>query len=243
MKMPIIQQVEIIDKRNLGLDIEGIEVLAADQRRLRVDAFVRWRINDPLRYYQRFRTEDAARSQLNRITTSAIREVLGDVPVPVIVSGQRAQLMGRIRQGVNTGLASDGIDIIDVRIRQADLPNEVAEGVYNRMRTARLQEAQRIRSEGEEKARLIRATAEREKTVIEAQAREQSSKIRGEGDAKASETYATAYNKDAEFFRFQRALIACEASIQEGTQVIVGPKSLGICDQFFDSARAAGGPR
>ncbi len=243
MKMPIIQQVEIIDKRNLGLDIEGIEVLAADQRRLRVDAFVRWRINDPLRYYQRFRTEDAARSQLNRITTSAIREVLGDVPVPVIVSGQRAQLMGRIRQGVNAGLAKDGIDIIDVRIRQADLPNEVAEGVYNRMRTARLQEAQRIRSEGEEKARLIRATAEREKTVIEAQAREQSSKIRGEGDAKASETYALAYNKDPEFFRFQRALIACEAAIQEGTQVIVGPQSLGICDQFFDSARAAGVPR
>ncbi|MDP1556931.1 MAG: protease modulator HflC [Hyphomonas sp.] len=243
MKWPIVQQVEIIDKRNLGLDIEGIQVLASDQRRLRVDAFVRWRINDPLRYYQRFRTEEAARSQLNRITTSAIREVLGDVPVPEIVSGQRAQLMGRIRLGVNAGLASDGIDIIDVRIRQADLPNEVAEGVYNRMRTARLQEAQRIRSEGEERARLIRAQAEREKTVIEAQAREQSSKIRGDGDAKATETYAAAYNKDPEFFRFQRALVACETAIQEGTQVIVGPKSLGICDQFFDSARAAGGPR
>ncbi len=243
MKIPIVQQVEIIDKRNLGLDIEGIQVLASDQRRLRVDAFVRWRINDPLRYYQRFRTEDAAQSQLNRITTSAIREVLGDVPVPEIVSGQRAQLMGRIRQGVNAGLAADGIDIIDVRIRQADLPNEVAEGVYERMRTARLQEAQRIRSEGEERARLIRAQAEREKTVIEAQAREQSSKIRGEGDAKASETYATAYNKDPEFFRFQRALIACETAIQEGTQVIVGPNSLGICDQFFDSARSAGVPR
>ena len=116
MKIPIIQQVEIIDKRNLGLDIEGIQVLAADQRRLRVDAFVRWRINDPLRYYQRFRTEEAAANQLNRITTSAIREVLGDVPVPEIVSGQRAQLMGRIRQSVNAGLAADGIDIIDVRI-------------------------------------------------------------------------------------------------------------------------------
>jgi membrane protease subunit HflC len=243
MKIPIYQQVELIDKRNLGLDIEGIEVLAADQRRLRVDAFVRWRINDPLRYYQRFRTETAAQSQLNRITTSAIREVLGDVPVPEIVSGSRAQLMGRIRKSVNDGLAQDGIDIIDVRIRQADLPTEVAEGVYNRMRTARLQEAQRIRSEGEERSRLIRAQAEREKTVIEAQAREQSSKIRGEGDAKASETYATAYNKDPEFYRFQRALIACEASIQEGTQVIVGPQSLGICDQFFDSARSAGGPR
>ena len=243
MKLPIIQQVEIIDKRNLGLDIEGIEVLASDQRRLRVDAFVRWRISNPLLYYQRFRTELAAESQLNRITTSAIREVLGDVPVPEIVSGQRAQLMGRIRTSVNNGLAKDGIDIIDVRVRQADLPSEVAEGVYNRMRTARLQEAQRIRSEGEEKARLIRATAEREKTVIEAQAREAAEKVRGEGDAKATETYAAAYNKDPEFFRFQRALIACEAAIQEGTQVIVSPNSLGICDEFFDSARAAGVPR
>lgn len=243
LKIPVYQQVEIIDKRNLGLDIEGIEVLASDQRRLRVDAFVRWRINDPLRYYQRFRTENAAESQLNRITTSAIREVLGDVPVPEIVSGQRAQLMDRIRLSVNAGLATDGIDIIDVRIRQADLPTEVAEGVYNRMKTARLQEAQRIRSEGEERARLIRAQAEREKTVIEAQAREQAEKIRGQGDAKATETYAAAYNKDPEFFRFQRALIACEASIKEGTQVIVGPQDLGLCDQFFDSARAAGAPR
>lgn len=243
MKIPVYQQVEIIDKRNLGLDVEGIDVLASDQRRLRVDAFVRWRINDPLRYYQRFRTEQAAQSQLNRITTSAIREVLGDVPVPEIVSGQRAQLMGRIRQSVNTGLASDGIDIIDVRIRQADLPSEVAEGVYNRMRTARLQEAQRIRSEGEERARLIRAQAEREKTVIEAQAREAAEKVRGEGDAKATETYAAAYNRDPEFFRFQRALIACETAIQSGTQIIIGPNELGICDQFFDSARAAGGPR
>ena len=243
MKWPIVQQVEIIDKRNLGLDIEGIQVLASDQRRLRVDAFVRWRINEPLRYYQRFRTERAASEQLNRITTSAIREVLGDVPVPEIVSGQRVQLMGRIRESVNAGLASDGIDIIDVRIRQADLPTEVAEGVYERMRTARLQEAQRIRSEGEERARLIRAQAQREATVIEAQAREASSKIRGEGDAKATDTYATAYNKDAEFFRFQRALIACETAITEGTQVIVGPQSLGICDQFFESARTAGGNR
>lgn len=243
MKVPIYQQVEIIDKRNLGLDIQGIQVLASDQRRLQVDAFVRWRISNPLLYYQRFRTERSAEDQLNRITTSAIREVLGDVPVPEIVSGQRAQLMGTIRTNVNAGLAKDGIDIIDVRIRQADLPAEVAEGVYNRMRTARQQEAQRIRSEGEEKARLIRATGEREKTVIEAQAREEAEKVRGEGDAKATETYAAAYNKDPEFFRFQRALIACEAAIKEGTQVIVGPDDLGLCDQFIDSARAAGTPR
>jgi membrane protease subunit HflC len=243
VKIPIYQQVEILDKRNLGLDIQGIEVIASDQRRLRVDAFVRWRISDPLRYYQRFRVESAAEAQLNRITTSAIREALGDVQVPEIISGQRAQLMNRIRENVNRGLANDGIDIIDVRIRQADLPREVAEGVYNRMRTARLQEAQRIRSEGEERARLIRAQAEREKTVIEAQAREQAEIIRGEGDARATEIYASAYGRDQEFFRFQRALVACEKAIQRGTQLIIGPRSIGVCDQFFDSARQAGGTR
>lgn len=242
-KIPVIQQVEVLDKRNLGLEIEGIQVLASDQRRLRVDAFVRWRIKDPLRFYQRFRTESAANSQLARITTSSIREALGDVPVPEIISGQRAALMNRIRDKVNGELTTDGIDIIDVRIRQADLPQEVAQGVYSRMQSARLQESQRIRAEGEERARFIRAQAEREKTVIEAQAREQAERIRGEGDARSSEIYANAYGRDAEFFRFTRALIACEKAIQQGTQLIIGPDSLGICDQFLDSARASGTPR
>ena len=242
-KVPIIQQVEILDKKNLGLDIENIEVLASDQRRLTVDAFVRWRIKDPLKFFQRFRTESSAAAQLTRITTSTIREALGDVPVPEIISGQRAQLMDRIRENVNTQLTDDGIDIIDVRIRQADLPNEVAAGVYSRMQTARKQEAERIRAEGEERARLIRAQASRERVVIEAQAREQAEKIRGEGDAKSTEIYANAYNNDPEFFRFQRALIACEKAIQKGTQVVVAPNSLGLCDEFINRARANGGSR
>ncbi|MBU1287993.1 MAG: protease modulator HflC [Alphaproteobacteria bacterium] len=242
-KIPLIQQVEKLDKKNIGLDIQNIEVLASDQRRLSVDAFVRWRIKDPLKFYQRFRTELAAASQLNQITNSTIREELGDVPVPEIISGQRSQLMDRIRVKVNEQLSDDGIDIIDVRIRQADLPQEVAQGVYSRMQSARFQEAQRIRAEGEEKSRLIRAQASREKTVIEAQAREQGQMIRGEGDAKSTEVYANAYNKDPEFFRFQRALIACDKAIQEGTQVIVAPKGLGICDEFIESARVNGGSR
>ena len=242
-KIPVIQQIVKLDRKNLGLDIEDIEVLASDQRRLTVDAFVRWRISDPLKFYQRLRTESAASGQLSRITTSTIREALGDVPVPEIISGQRSQLMERIRENVNNELKDDGIDIIDVRIRQADLPREVANGVYSRMQTARKQEAERIRAEGEEKARLIRAQAAREKTVIEAQAREQSEIIRGEGDARSTEIYANAYNRDPEFFRFQRALIACEKSIQEGTQVIVGPDGLGLCDEFIERARANGGSR
>ncbi|MEM0985447.1 MAG: protease modulator HflC [Pseudomonadota bacterium] len=239
-KLPLIQQVTVLDRKNLGTDISDIEVLASDQRRLRVDAFVRWRISDPLRFYQRLRTEAAAAAQLQRFTESAIREALGDVPVPEIVSGQRAQLMNRIRTTVNNNLEQSGIDIIDVRIRQADLPAAIAEGVYSRMRSARQQEAERIRAEGDEAARRIRAEAERQAIVIRANAREESEKIRGEGDALRNEIYAEAYNRDPEFFRFYRSLIACEKSIQQGTQLIIGPENLGVCDVFGnDAARSS----
>ena len=180
-KTPLVQQVTILDRKNLGTDISDIEVLASDQRRLVVDAFVRWRISDPLRFYQRLRTELAAEAQLERFTESAIREALGDVPVPEIVSGSRAELMNRIRSTVNNNLEQSGIDIIDVRIRQADLPQAIAEGVYDRMRSARQQEAERIRAEGDEQAQRIRAEGQREATVIRARAREESEKIRGEG--------------------------------------------------------------
>lgn len=242
-KAPFIQQVTILDRKNIGLNMSDIEVLASDQRRLVVDAFVRWRITDPLKFYQRLRTESVAAAQLNRFTESAIRAALGDVPVPEIVSGQRSELMDRIRQSVNENLADTGIDIIDIRIRQADLPDEIAEGVYNRMRTARQQEAARIRAEGEEKARLIRATAQREATVLLAQAREKSQKIRGEGDAQRNKIYADAYNADPVFFRFYRSLIACEESIKKGTKIIVDPSNLGVCDIFSEEASRTGGNR
>jgi len=242
-KIPVIQTVEKLDRKDLGLDIENIQVLASDQRRLAVDAFVRWRISDPLQFYQSLRTIPGAANQLNDVTKASIREVMGDVPVPEIISGQRSELMENIREKVANELADAGISIIDVRIRQADLPREVADGVYSRMQTARKQEAERIRAEGEERARLIRAQAEREKTVLEAQAREQSEVIRGEGDARSTEIYASAYNNDPEFFRFQRALIACENSIQEGTRIVVAPDSLGLCDEFINRARANGGSR
>ena len=225
LKLPIAQQVVMLDRKNIGLNISDIEVLASDQRRLVVDAFVRWRINDPLKFYQRLRTESQASRQLDRFTESAIREALGRVPVPEIVSGQRAQLMDRIRETVNTNMGDTGIDIIDVRIRQADLPDQIAEGVYDRMRTARQQEAQRIRSEGAEEA--IR---------IEAAAREESERIRGSGDAQRNAIYAAAYGKDPEFFRFYRSLIACEEAIQDGTRLIVGPEKLDVCSVFSDQA-------
>ncbi|MEL6473555.1 MAG: protease modulator HflC [Pseudomonadota bacterium] len=228
-KVPVAQQVVMLDRKNIGLDISDIEVLASDQRRLVVDAFVRWRINDPLRFYQRLRNEQAAAAQLNRFTESSIREALGRVPVPEIVSGQRAQLMNRIREDVNSNMEGTGIDIIDVRIRQADLPLQIAEGIYDRMRTARQQEAQRIRSEGAEEA--IR---------IEAAAREESQRIRGDGDAQRNAIYAAAYGRDPEFFRFYRSLLACEEAIQQGTRLIVGPENLDVCGVFSAQAERAG---
>lgn len=239
-KIPFIENVITFERKNIGTGIANIEVLASDQRRLTVDAFVRWRISNPLEFYQRLGNEQRASSQLQLITESSIRNALAQVPVPEIVSGQRVALMEQIRATVDASLSDNGIDIIDVRIRQADLPETVQEGVYKRMRTERDQEAQRIRSEGDEQAKLIRATAQREATVLEAQAREESEKIRGEGDALRNKIYADAYSKDPEFFRFQRALIACEEAIQEGTQIVVAPENMDLCQVFIDRARAAG---
>lgn len=243
-KVPLVQDVVILDRKNLGLDIADIQVLASDQRRLVVDSFVRWRIADPLQFYTTLRTEAGAADQIRRVTESAIRETLGDVPVPEIISGQRAALMNRIRDIVNADLADAGIDIIDVRIRQADLPQEIADGIYIRMQTARRQEAERIRSEGEEAALLIRATAQREATVIEARAREQSQIIRGEADAQRTAIFTQVHSQDPEFFRFYRSLEACEQSIEAGTRLIVGPGNLAICDVFSDeAARSSSGNR
>lgn len=228
----------IMDRKNLGLDVEGLQVLASDQRRLKVDAFVRWQIKEPLKFYQRLRTERAAASQINRVTESAIREALGTQPVKEIISGQRAILMDRIRNNVNADLAGDGIDIIDVRILQADLPAEVAAGVYGRMSSSRRQEAEGIRAGGEEQARKTRAEAARDALVLVAQARERAEIIKGEGDAKRNEIYADAYNLDPDFFRFYRSLEACKNSINEGTRIVVSPEQLNLCRVFEEQAGA-----
>lgn len=228
----------IMDRKNLGLDVEGLQVLASDQRRLKVDAFVRWQIADPLKFYQRLRTERAAASQINRVTESAIREALGTQPVKEIISGQRAILMNRIRTTVNANLAGDGIDIIDVRILQADLPAEVAAGVYKRMSSSRYQEAEGIRASGEEQARKTKAEAARDARVLVAQAREQSDILKGSGDAKRNEIYAEAYSQDPDFFRFYRSLEACRRSITPGTRIVVSPDQLNLCRVFEEQAGA-----
>ena len=241
-KIPLIQNVVTYDRRNLGLDVPNIEAYASNQEQLIVDAFVRWQISDPLAFYQRLGTEREARSQLLNFTDAAIRNALASRLPEDIISGQRSELMDEIRDSLASGIAGRGIEIIDVRIRRADLPDDVSERVFSRMEATRNQEAEQIRAEGDERARAIRARAERDRTVILAEARQESEQIRGEGDARRNEIYADAYERDAEFFRFQRALIACEEAFTEGTRVVVGPNQLGLCNDFIQQARTNGSP-
>ncbi|MEE2878081.1 MAG: protease modulator HflC [Pseudomonadota bacterium] len=239
-KIPLIQNVVTYDRRNLGLDVRDIEALASNQEQLIVDAFVRWQISNPLAFYQRLGTEREARSQLENFTDAAIRNALASRLPEDIISGQRSELMDEIRDSLATNISGRGIEIIDVRIRRADLPDDVSERVFRRMEATRNQEAEQIRAEGDERARLVRARAERERTVLLAEARQQSEEIRGEGDARRNEIYAEAYQRDPEFFRFQRALIACEQAFTEGTRIVVAPDQLGLCNDFIDQARANG---
>lgn len=243
MKIPLFQNVVVYDRRNLGLNVEGIEAYASNQEQLIVDAFVRWQIADPLAFYQRLNNEREARSQLRNFTDAAIRNALASRLPEDIISGQRSELMDEIRTNLAGNIAGRGIDIIDVRIRRADLPDDVSERVFQRMEATREQEAEEIRAEGDERAQLVRATAERERTVILAEARQRSEEIRGEGDARRNEIYADAYERDAEFFRFYRSLIACEEAFTEGTRVVVGPNQLGLCNDFMAQARQSGSRR
>ncbi|MEL6830455.1 MAG: protease modulator HflC [Pseudomonadota bacterium] len=239
-KLPFVQSVVTFDRRNLGLDVPDIEVFASNQEQLIVDAFVRWQIDQPLEFYQRLGNQREAERQLLRFTDTAIRNALGTKLPEEIISGQRSELMDQIRDSLGGAIAGRGIDIIDVRIKRVDLPDEVSQRVFDRMAATRNQEAEQIRAEGDERAQLIRAEAERERTVLLAEARRDSEKIRGEGDARRNDIYAQAYGQDTEFFRFQRALIACEQSLAEGTQIVVAPDGLGLCDEFIDRARTSG---
>ncbi|MEM5516522.1 protease modulator HflC [Henriciella sp. AS95] len=242
-KIPLLQNVIVYDKRNLGLDVPNIEAYASNQEQLIVDAFVRWQISDPLAFYQRLNRQSEAESQLLNFTDAAIRNALASRLPEDIISGQRSELMDEIRDNLASAIEGRGIQIIDVRIRRADLPDDVSERVFSRMEATRNQEAEQIRAEGDERARLVRATAERERTVLLAEARQESEEIRGEGDARRNEIYAEAYERDPEFFRFQRALIACEQAFTDGTRIVVAPNQLGLCNDFIDQARISGTPR
>lgn len=225
------EEVLLFGKQNIELDLDPKEIQAGDQERLEVDAFLRYRTVDPLRYFQTLRDERGARVRLNTIVEDALRGVIGQIPSQDVISGQRAELMERVQAAVEAieNEADLGVEIIDVRILRADLPSDVEERVFVRMRTEREQAAALIRAEGEERALEIRAGADREVTVLLANARAESERIRGEGDAERNRIYAAAYGSDPEFFAFYRSMIAYETALRDGTPIVLPPDS-----EFFN---------
>ena len=225
-KIPFIQNVVLLDKRILNLDAPSEEVIASDQKRLIVDAFARFKIKDPLKFYISVGNERVARSRLSTIINSRIRGVLGKEELATLVSKERARLMDKITQDVNSEASKLGIEIIDVRIKRADLPQANSEAVYRRMQTERLREAKEFRAEGAEIAQTVRSTADKEVTILLAEANKKSEILKGEGDGKRNKIFADAYGKDPDFFSFYRAMQSYEKSLIGGeTSLILSPDS------------------
>jgi membrane protease subunit HflC len=224
VKAPFIDTVVYIDRRILDLEAPPQEVIASDQKRLVVDAFARYRINDPLRFYQTLGSIQGANSQLSILLNSALRRVLGEVTFTNVVRDQRAELMARIRELVDREATAYGIVVVDVRIRRADLPEQNSQAVYQRMQTERQREAAEFRAQGAQRGQEIRSRADREVTVLVAEATSQSEQIRGEGDATRNQIFADAFNKDADFFAFYRSMQAYETGLRHNdTRFLLKP--------------------
>lgn len=240
LKTPFLENVVKFDRRNLALDIESGEITASDSNRLIVDAFVRYRINDPLAFYRTLRDERTANDRIERLVNSSLRQILGTAISSDIIAGRRAQLMQLTRQDVakRANASRLGIQIIDVRIRRADLPDENQAFVYRRMQTNLQQEAQRIRAEGEQQKREIIAQADREVTITLAQAQEQGETIRGQGDAARTRIFAQSFGRDPSFAAFYRSMQAYEASLGNGeTTMVLSPDSAFF--RYFDRGPSA----
>ena len=229
-KVPFAESVDFIDKRNRNLEQGQTEIIARNQERLIVDAFARYRIIDPLRFYQSVRSETIGEERVGSQLEDALRAVLGSVTVDEIISERRSELMGRIQEQLSQSARPLGVEIIDVKIRRADLPQTNSEAVFQRMIAERRQLAQQYRSEGSERANQIRAQADRQVIEIKAQAEEEAQKIRGAADGERNAIFAAAYSKDPEFFAFYRSLLAYEEALKKSgesgdTTILLSPES------------------
>ena len=236
-KLPFIQNVVFLDKRILNLDAPPEEVIASDQKRLIVDAFARFQIVDPLKFYISVGNERVARSRLSTIINSRIRSVLGTQRLQTLLSEDRNKQMALIQDGVNKEAENFGIKIVDVRIKRADLPQANSDAIYRRMQTEREREAKEFRAKGAEMAVTITSTADKEVTVILAEAEKKSEIMKGEGDGQRNKIFADAFGKDADFFAFYRAMQAYERALIGGeTSLIMSPDSEFF--KFFGNVKA-----
>ena len=227
IKLPFIQDVEYYEKRVLSLiPQDAEEVILADQKRILVDAYARYRISNPLLFYQTVRNEFGARTRLESIIDSSVRRVLGSETLASILTGMRNNINDNIKDEVEESVTSLGIEIIDVRLRRADYPESTSQNIFNRMKSEREREAKEFRATGEEEAQKIRADAEKTRTVIVAEAARKAQENRGRGDSEAIEIYANSFGKDADFFSFYRSMEAYRAAIGESeTSMVLSPDS------------------
>lgn len=239
-KLPLVETVDIFDKRILDLDTQTQEVTASDQKRLLVDAFARYKIIDPLKFYQTLRFEGAVRSRLGPIVESALRRALGSSTFQDVVRDKREVLMKRIAANVNEEGRDFGLEVVDVRIKRADLPEQNQKSVFDRMRAERQREAAEFRAQGTGEASRIKATADREVTVIKAEATRKGEELRGQGDAERNRIFAEAFGQDPDFFGFYRSMQAYEQGLKpDGTRLVISPDS----DFFRYFNNPEGGPK
>jgi len=226
MKLPFIENVIFYDNRLLDFEPPPEEVIVSDQKRLVVDTYTRYRITNPLLFYQTVNSEAAVRARLSAMVNGSLRRVLGNVTLSALLSHQRSAIMGQIRDEVTAQGKSFGIDVVDVRIRRADLPEENSQAIFARMQSEREQQARQYRGEGAEAAQTVRANAERERTVILAEAQRDAQRVRGDGDAESIRVYAGAFGQDKEFFAFYRSMQAYrEALTGRSTSFVLTPDS------------------
>ncbi|MGE5537596.1 MAG: protease modulator HflC [Gemmatimonas sp.] len=235
LKIPFIQNVVYMDNRVLDLDPPAEEVIASDQKRLVVDAVARYRITDPLKFFQTVGNEQGLQARLSRIVNGSLRNVIGNYTLLDVLSDRRAAIMAEIRDQVNGEVSSFGIAVIDVRLRRADLPQANSDAIFQRMRSERDREAKQARAEGAEIAQRIRARAERERTVITAEAQKTSQIVRGEGDGQSVKIYADAFGRDPQFFAFYRSMEAYRKALGgDNTTMVLAPDSEFF--RFFGTA-------
>lgn len=225
-KIPFVQNVEFFDKRILTVDAEAKELTASDGKRMIVDAFVKFRIKDPVTFYKTVHNYYGVKIRLNKILESSMRKVIGRKPLTVLLSAERSEVMHDISTGVNKETQDFGLEVVDVRILRADLPKENSAGIYGRMQTEREKEAKQIRAEGKEEATKIRSRADKESKIILAEAYSNAEATKGEGDAEAAKIYNKAYSKDADFYKFYKTLsVYKEVMSKDDTSFVISPDS------------------
>lgn len=240
LKVPFLERVIIFDKRILSQEAEKEEIITADQQRLVVDAFIRYRIEDPLQFYRTLRDEQTAETRLNTLVNSSLRQILGSASQTDIVSRRRGALMTLARDDVarRARASGFGLAVLDLRIKRADLPEANQEAVFNRMRTARQQMAAQLRAEGEQRKREIIATADKDVAITLATAQQEAGKIKGEGDALRAATFNSSFGRDPSFAAFYRSLQAYEKGLGAGTTMVLSPDSAFF--RYFENGPTGG---